>query len=125
MVVLGALLLALLAVGCSDDKTGLLLSGTWDVEENSQLYGSQHYLSEITQIDSSKIEISNFYNIGAEAFVTAFISGLEIAIPAQDVKGYELSGSGEIAPDRKSILFAFTANDGAVIDHVIAQYEKK
>ncbi len=118
------ILLVMLSGGCSEDKTGLLLNGTWNVEENSQLYGSQHYVSDITQTDSSKIEITNFYNIGADAFVTAYVSGLEVAVPVQKVKGYDLSGSGEIAPDHNSILFTFTANDGAVIDHVVAQYKR-
>jgi hypothetical protein len=116
--------LILVFSGCSEDTTGLLLDGTWHVEENSQLYGTQHYDTHISQIDTVKIEISNFYNIGESTFVTAFVSGLEIAIPDQKVEGYIFSGSGEIASDRNSIIFNFIANDGAVIDHVIAQYKR-
>ena len=117
-------LLLVVAEGCSEDKTGLLLNGTWHVEENSQLYGTQHYDADISQIDSAKIEITNFYNIGLSSYVTAYVNGLEIAIPDQSVKGYDLKGSGEISADKNSILFTFTANDGAVIDHVIAQYKR-
>ena len=54
----------------------------------------------------------------------ASVSGLEIAIPDQKVEGYIFSGSGEIASDRNTIIFNFTANDGAVIDQVIAQYKR-
>ncbi len=117
-------LLVLAFAACSEDKTGLLLNGTWHVEENSQLYGTQHYDVNITQTDSAKIEIVNFYNIGEGSFVTASVSGLEIAVPNQNVGGYLFSGSGEISGDHNTIIFTFTANDGAVIDHVIAQYTR-
>ena len=118
------LLLILFMAGCSEDKTGLLLNGTWNVEENSQLFGTQHYTADITQIDSSKIEIANFYNIGAGSSVTATVNGLEVAIPVQNVDGYVFSGSGEIGPDHNNIMFSYTANDGAVIDKVVAQYKR-
>ena len=116
--------LILILSGCSEDTTGLLLDGTWHVGENSQLYGTQHYDVHISQIDTVKIEITNFYNIGESSFVMASVSGLEIAIPDQKVEGYIFSGSGEIASDRNTIIFNFTANDGAVIDQVIAQYKR-
>jgi hypothetical protein len=121
------LVLLLLVAGlaaCSEDNTGLLLNGTWHVEENSQLYGTQHYDVDITQIDTVKIEISNFYNIGESSFVTASVNGLEIALQDQQAGGYLFSGSGEISGDHNTIIFTFTANDGAVIDHVIAQYTR-
>ena len=122
LLTVGGLILVL--AGCSEDTSGLLLNGTWHVEENSQLYGTQHYDVNISQTDSSGIEITNFYNIGESTFVSGSVSGLEIAIPSQGVGGYTFSGSGEIANDRNSIIMNFTANDGAVVDHVIAQYTR-
>jgi hypothetical protein len=123
LLLMSVMVWALLA-GCSDENTGLALNGTWHVEENSQLYGIQHYDTRITQIDSAKIEINNFYNIGSASYVTATVNGLEIAISGQKVGGYVFSGSGEISADYNSIIFTFTANDGAVVDHAIAQYKR-
>ncbi len=117
-------ILLLIVAACATEDDDLTLSGTWSVEENSQLYGVQHYDAHISQIDSSSLEIDNFYNIGFGTPVTASLSGDEINIPQQEVEGYIFAGSGEVSEDKKMIIFNFTANDKAVIDHVIAQYRR-
>jgi len=122
-----AVLLVFLTVSffsCTKNNPSLSLSGTWHVEENSQLYGTQHYDTQITQFDSTKIEITNFYNLGADTYVSALLDEANITIPKQGVNGYTIQGTGTVKYDFKGITFHFTASDGTVQDVVVAQYKK-
>ena len=109
---------------CTKENQGAFLNGTWHVEENSQLYDTQHYDANITQTDSTQLEISNFYNIGAKTYVTGILEGNAININKQDIEGYIIEGSGTVKNDYRSIVFHFTVNDGSAVDNVIAQFKR-
>lgn len=111
-------------ISCSKENTGLSLNGTWHMEEHSQLYGLEHYDVQITQIDTTQIEITNFYNLGTDTYVTASLSELSLIIKKQNVSGYIIQGTGSINSDYKTISFNFTANDGTVKDVVVAQCKR-
>ncbi len=109
---------------CAPEAENPTLTGLWHVEENSQLYGVQHYDVHISQRDTATLLIDNFYNIGMDHAVSVTLEGKKIDIPSQEVQGYIFAGTGEVSSDMQSILFTFTANDRAVIDHVVAQYKR-
>ncbi len=118
------LFLTVFFFSCSEENNPFSLNGTWHVEENSQLYGTQHYDVLITQLDSTNIEISNFYNLGVDTYVRAILDESTLAVPKQDVSGYIIRGSGSIKSDFKRITFNFTASDGTVQDVVVAQFKR-
>jgi len=109
---------------CSENNLSLSLNGTWHVEEHSQLYGTQHYDVQITQLDSTKIEITNFYNLGTDTYVYVLLDEATITISKQVVNGYTIQGSGTVKNDFKNIIFNFTASDGTVQDVVVAHFKR-
>ncbi len=113
-----------MSFSCSQEKMSIPLNGTWHVEENSQLFGTQHYDARITQIDSTRLEITNFYNLGSDTYVNASLDQLAILIEKQNIGGYIIQGTGKVKSDYKSITFKYTVNDGTVEDPVIAQFKR-
>lgn len=113
-----------ISASCSEEKMSIPLNGTWHVAENSQLFGTRHYDAHITQIDSTQLEITNFYNLGTDIYVNASLDQLDIRIDKQNIGGYIIQGTGKVKSDYKSITFNYTVNDGTVEDPVIAQFKR-
>lgn len=105
------------------------IEGTWQVEENSQVFGNQQYNVEIKKAtgDSAKIIIDNFYNLGWGNSVYAYVEDdYYISVPSQLLDDQTVSGNGEISDTYKLIDFVYAANDGSgEIDSVTATFTKK
>ena len=105
------------------------IDGTWQVEEVSEVFGSQQYNVEISksQDDSTKIFIDNFYNLGWGNKVYGYVEDdYYISIPSQLIDDQTVSGNGEISDSYELIDFVYAANDGSgEIDSCTATYTKK
>ena len=118
------IVIAIGIISCGQENSSISLNGTWHVEENSQLYGTQLYDAQVTQLDSTKMEITNFYKLGTDIYVSATLDEFAISIGRQNVSGYTIQGTGTVKSDFKSITFNFTASDSTVQDVVVAQFKR-
>ena len=118
------------------------IEGQWACDENSQLYKStesdtSHIYKSTESIyvvyidpdlyDTTKVIISNFYNLGFDIYVYARINSLNLSISQQTTKdGFKiLSGSGSISSNYKTINWNYRVDDGSgEIDNVTATYTK-
>ncbi|MCF8335131.1 MAG: hypothetical protein K9H65_00885 [Bacteroidales bacterium] len=124
------------SVSCEGERTPAelieALEGDWKVEENSSRYPeSTYYVTiSISGQDSSRIYISNFYELEGE--VAANVEGQNInLIEDQDIimniTTYTiLSGRGRITDDYRQIDWSYQVDDGSgEIDEVEAVYTKQ
>ena len=103
--------------GQGDDPRDLLV-GAWRVTENPApgKSGDEVYWVDITRhpLDTTRIVISNFYNIGANSLAEAELSGMKLTLPSQLLPGgFMISGSGDIAGDWKTIDWTYNVDDGS------------
>ncbi len=93
------------------------LIDTWKVEET---IGSKKSTMEVYYVDffkhpddSSKVVITNFYNVDAVA--EAVLSGNSLSLPLQDLDGgFTLSGKGEIQGSKANeIIWTYSVDDGS------------
>lgn len=105
----------------TDDERDNLV-GSWTCSENGQEYGHQNFSVSISKstADTTKIIIDNFYGQGAGFKVNAKINNLNLTIPSQSVDGYQISGSGSIASNYKTLNLTYTVVGGGSTDHVTA-----
>jgi hypothetical protein len=111
------------------------LEGRWKVEENSQFYKSTtgvYYVTISTsQENSSRVFLSNFYDLGQDKSVSAVVNDYRIDLdPEQEITALNstyviLSGTGTIADDYQSIQWSYEVDDGSgQVDHATAVFTK-
>lgn len=102
------------------------LVGFWSCNENSQIFGSQSFNVGISKssTDTTEILMDNFYGLGSEYTAYAKMNGLNLILPSQTVNGYQISGSGTISSNYKTINWAYTVTGAGQTDHVTAIYSK-
>jgi hypothetical protein len=119
------------------------IEGQWKCDENSQIYKSaksenSHIYKSTESIyyvyidpdpsDTTKVIISNFYNLGFDNYVYAKLNSLNLSISPQTTKdGFKiLSGSGNILSNYKEISWSYRVDDGSgEVDNVTATYTKE
>jgi hypothetical protein len=119
------------------------IEGQWTCDETSHIYKStesetSHIYKSTESIyvvyidpdpsDTTKVIISNFYNLGFDIYVYAKINSLNLSISQQTTKdGFKiLSGSGGISSNYKEINWSYRVDDGSgEIDNVTATYTKE
>jgi hypothetical protein len=76
------------------------VTGYYDIEEYSHTYNDMtYYTVQVTKSenDLNELWLSNFYS--ADIRVYAYVHGVKITIPFQEVNGYEIEGVGTIYSD--------------------------
>lgn len=132
---LAGLLLVLLSAACEEDlpvlddndpRTGI--EGNWNVNEDSELFKKStagFYIVNISKhrSDSSKVLISNFYELPGSLSVT--MEGRKLSIPKQTISGYTIQGYGLISYSFGKIEWSYTVdlNTGEK-DNVTAVYSR-
>ena len=113
-----------LLTGLDDGDARTRLTGTWRVQETSEIYSSTSYLIEIDKhlTDSTRIYIDNIYNVDGTA--EAIVNGRSLSIPEQLMDGgFRISGTGSVSGDYDQISWQYTVDDGSgQLDHVSATY---
>ena len=125
-------LLAVIVASCqkldtaTDDERDNI-TGAWSCSENSQQFGPQSFNVEVSKspTDSTRILIDNFYGLGAGYSVYSKMVNLNLTIPSQTVNGNQITGSGTISSNYKTINWTYTVIGGGTTDHVTAVYTKK
>ena len=110
----------------SDDPRDNIVD-TWRSTEISAIYGKSSYLVDIAKepLDSTKVVLSNFYNLGIDTEVKGTLNGYKIYISTQVVNGNEISGEGTIAGDFSVINFEYDVEDGSgEKDNVSAEFHR-
>ena len=110
----------------SDDPRDNIVD-TWRSTEISAIYGKSSYLVDIAKepLDSTKVVLSNFYNLGIDTEVKGTLNGYKIYISVQVVNGNEISGEGTIAGDFSVINFVYEVEDGSgEEDNVSAEFHR-
>ncbi|MBE9510165.1 MAG: hypothetical protein IMY71_04735 [Bacteroidetes bacterium] len=100
---------------------------TWRSTEISTIYGKSNFLVDISKepLDSTKVILSNFYNLGVDTEVKGTLEGYKINIYVQVVNGNEISGEGNIAGDYSIINFVYKVDDGSgEEDNVSAEFKR-
>ena len=100
---------------------------TWRSTEISAIYGKSNFLVDISKepLDSTKVILSNFYNLGVDTEVKGTLNGYKIYISTQVVNGNEISGEGDIAGDYSIIIFVYKVDDGSgEEDDVSAEFNR-
>jgi len=130
------LILVMVSVACEQERTDTelikSLEGSWQVREKDPQYGKTTYYVtiSISNQDSSKIFISNFYESNDE--VSATVEGQRIIIDPNNQKITNIttyiikSGSGTITDDYRNIDWRYQVDDGSGTSYeVTAIYEKQ
>jgi hypothetical protein len=110
----------------SDDPRDNIVD-TWRSTEISAIYGKSNFLVDISKepLDSTKVILSNFYNLGVDTEVKGILDGYKIDIYVQVVDGNEISGEGTIAGDLSTIDFVYEVDDGSgEKDNVSAEFKR-
>ena len=110
----------------SDDPRDNIVD-TWRSTEISAIYGKSSYLVDIAKepLDSTKVVLSNFYNLGIDTEIKGTLNGYKIYISVQVVNGNEISGEGTIAGDFSVINFEYDVEDGSgEKDNVSAEFNR-
>jgi hypothetical protein len=99
--------------------------GTWTVNEQSALYGTNNYTAVIVKDpgNSTQVLIRNFYHFGMDEDTWAIPTISSITIPEQLVCNHTVKGNG--TRNKNQITWSYTVNDGADIDQVTAVYTKQ
>lgn len=120
-----AIIISLFLYSCEDLSDTLTsaeiaqkLEGSWQCDETSSIFKSTEdiysiYIS-LSETDSTRIFISNFYQLGNNVEATALVNGYTITIPTQLIAGdYEVRGSGSISSNLKEISLSYFVDDGS------------
>lgn len=134
-IIIAAIIVSFILYSCEDlldnpssKEIAQQLEGEWKCDETSSIFKSTEdiYTVYITpsETDSTRIFISNFYQLGNSVEATALINTYTITIPTQKIAGdYEIRGSGTISNNLKEIKWNYYVDDGSGIeDEVEAVY---
>jgi hypothetical protein len=113
-----------------------LLEGTWKVDEQSQSFKNSNAVYSvnirIAPEDSSRIIISNFYQLGSTAEAIGKVEDSRIILLSDQNISYAgvaytiISGSGTISDDYRNIDWQYKVDDGSGdVDNVTAIYTKQ
>lgn len=130
-------ILVMVGVACEQERTDTelieSLEGRWLVKEDDSQYGESTYFVNISisSRDSSKIFISNFYDLGDE--ISANVEGQRINLDPNDqeitsntITYTIVSGSGTITDDYRYIDWRYQVDEGTGTPYeVAASYEKQ
>ena len=98
----------------TDDQRSRLVDA-WKCDESSTYKSElEIYWVEISKhpTDSSRILISNFYNVNTNA--EAILSGMELTLPPQTLQGgFTVTGKGDIHDDWNKITWSYSVDDGS------------
>jgi len=106
------------------------LEGQWKCDENSQNYKKSTmsiyyvYISPHPS-DTTRVLISNFYQLGDNVEASARLSGQTLILDAQNLPGdfRIVSGSGSISSSFKTITWSYRVDDGSGdVDNATATY---
>jgi len=99
--------------------------GTWVVNEQSSLYGTNNYTVTIRKDpdNSTQVLIANFYHFGNDFDTWAITTISSITVPQQEVCNHTVQGTGQ--RDKNKITWSYTVNDGADLDNVTAVFTKQ
>jgi len=97
---------------------------TWHCEEESQVFGTSTYsLSiEMDEYDDDNIVIYNFYQLGAQMYLTAKLNGSSFSINNKTIDNNTVNGTGSILNNSKRIEWEYYVDDGNSIDTVTSVY---
>lgn len=101
---------------------------TWRCDENSQVFDKSMmtiYTVSISVDDASTdmVVIDNFYQLGANNYIKAVLSGTDLTISGQVISGHTVNGTGLITDNFKKISWTYFVNDGSgEIDTCTAVY---
>ncbi len=133
----GCLLIVLISIltGCEDfliDNNGdprNRIVGLWFCDESDDYLKSvmeKYYVGiDIHPSDSSRVLITNFFNIGDDA--EAILSGDRLTLPVQTLEGgFTVRGSGSVAKNDNQINWIYYVDDGSGVEYKItAVYTKE
>jgi len=96
---------------------------TWTCNENSPTYGELTYMVDISKdpYDSTKVILSNFYQLGTWSTTKATLSGKTLTISSQTVDGHTISGQGTIESNYKTINWTYEVVELNYWDKVLAK----
>lgn len=107
--------------GCEEDPIDFnsgdprdLITGTWNVEEDSDLFDKKgvngFYTVSITkdENDSTAILVSDFYEVAGK--VKVIMTGRNLNIPEQELLDLTFKGYGLVSTDAKKIEWSFTVD---------------
>ncbi len=106
------------------------LEGQWKCDENSQNYKKSTmsiyyvYISPHPS-DTTRVLISNFYQLGDHVEASARLSGQTLILDSQTLPGdfVVVSGTGSISLNFKTITWSYKVNDGSGdVDNATATY---
>ena len=128
-------IIALLSTSCEDLLPGLLeqrsrLVDDWRVDESITGNKSTNEIYRVTitehSEDSTKVLISNFYNVGNGAIAEAVLSGKNLTLHSQILQGgFTVSGSGEIQSSWDEIVWSYSVDDGSgIADYFSATFSR-
>ena len=106
------------------------LEGQWKCDENSQNFKKSTMSIYYVYIsshpgDSTRVLISNFYQLGDNVEASARLSGQTLILDSQNLPGdfRIVSGSGSISSSFKTITWNYKVDDGSGdVDNVTATY---
>ena len=121
LILVASLMTGLYSCELLDDGTGLSvaerLEGRWLCEENNPYKSAEDFFSvyiDINPVDSNTISISNFFQLGSDAYATAKISGLTLTLSNQTIgDGFKIYGSGTISNNYQTITWHYNVDDGS------------
>lgn len=119
--ILAFLAISLVVISCEDEPVDPDFDlrdeyvGDWLCNENSSIYGNSSYTITIEKSDTNDtyIHISNFYNLGNGIAVSAEVFDNSLLIPAQNVGGNAIDGTGTSNADYTEINLTYSVDDGA------------
>lgn len=121
---------AVLFEACQKDLEGVdkrdKIVASWKCQETGNLSGNASYWVDVTKAsdDSTKVFLDNFYQLGSGVKTFAYLNGLSLIIPKQTTDKFQISGTGTISSDYKSIRWTYSTYEGSETDNVTSTYTK-
>jgi hypothetical protein len=111
-------------LGLTDERE--TVEGTWKCQEVVNNKDTYSYYVQISKAadDSTKVYLYNFFQIGMNYKVYAYLNGTSLTIPKQTTDNIQFSGNGTISSGNNTIKWTYSANDGSGTDNVTATYTK-
>ncbi len=113
-------------MGSEEDDPRNLITGEWNVLEDSPTFGKQSYtlVIEKDHIYADRINMLNFYNLGMQFSVYATLNNLEITIPVQTVDDNIIGGNGTIGSNYQGINLIYSVDFGSGSETVKADLSR-
>ena len=118
-----------LLIGNDDGDPRNRIAGLWLCNESDDYLKSvkeTYYVEiDIHPFDSTRVYISNFFNINDDA--EAILAGERLTLPVQTLKGgFTVRGSGSVTRNDNQINWEYFVDDGSGVDYrITAVYTKQ